>query len=96
VQTVVLNDATGDLKDAVAAQNQGKRVWAVYGLAGQSGETKARAKFFAKAQVLGTPKITQAAGKRIVIALYTPAVNSPAVAMTCAQSAPAASPGGCS
>ena len=69
-QTVVLNDSSGDLQHAEAAIGQGKRVWAVYGHAGQSGEPKALVHFFAGAGKLGEPRIVQVAGTRIVIALY--------------------------
>jgi 4-amino-4-deoxy-L-arabinose transferase-like glycosyltransferase len=72
-QTVVLNDSDGGLDHAARALGQGKRVWAVFGHAGQSGEPKALNAFFVGAQVLGTPQKLQVAGKRIVIALYGPA-----------------------
>ena len=71
-QTVVLNDSAGDLQHAEAAISQGKRVWAVYGHAGQSGEPKALVTFFAGTKRLGAPKLVQVAGTRIVIALYEP------------------------
>jgi 4-amino-4-deoxy-L-arabinose transferase-like glycosyltransferase len=90
-QTVVLNDSAGDLDHAVQAVNQGKRVWAVFGHAGQSGGTKELAKFYTKAKVLGSPEIMQAAGNRIYIALYPPR-NA---AVTCAAPTHAAA-NGCS
>jgi 4-amino-4-deoxy-L-arabinose transferase-like glycosyltransferase len=71
-QAVVLSDSDGDLNHAKQALAQGKRVWAVYGHAGQSGEPKAMSHFFARNQALGAPKVVQVAGNRIVIALYTP------------------------
>jgi hypothetical protein len=72
-QTVVLNDSAGDLNHAEAALNQGKRVWVVYGHAGQSADKMAFSKFFAGANALGRPSMTQVAGGRIMIALYDPA-----------------------
>jgi len=72
-QTVVLNDSDGDLDHALAAQAQGKRVWAVFGHAGQSGGNDERMKFYAKTKALGTPAKLQVAGNRIFIALYVPA-----------------------
>jgi 4-amino-4-deoxy-L-arabinose transferase-like glycosyltransferase len=72
-QSVVLNDSDGDLAHAKVALSQGRRVWAVFGHAGQSGGTKEMQKFYANAQVLGSPRVVQSAGKRIVIALYDPA-----------------------
>ncbi len=71
-KTVVLDDAKGGLAHAEQAILQGKRVWAVYGHAGQSGQRQALAKFFDGAQALGRPKIVQVAGYRIIIALYGP------------------------
>ena len=65
-------DSAGDLQHAEAAISQGKRVWAVYGHAGQSGEPKALVTFFAGTKRLGAPKLVQVAGTRIVIALYEP------------------------
>ncbi len=71
-QTVVLGDSDGDLDHAKMAQAEGKRVWAVYGHAGQSGKSKESARFSAKIAALGTPAQVQTAGKRIFIALYNP------------------------
>jgi hypothetical protein len=70
-QSFVLGDATGNLADAEKAISQGKRVWVVYGHAGQTTAT-ARA-FFARVHVLGMPSLVQAAGSQITIALYDPA-----------------------
>ncbi len=72
-RNVVLKDSAGDLNHAELALSQGKRVWAVYGHAGQSAERVAFSKFFAGANALGKPAETQVAGKRIMIALYEPA-----------------------
>jgi mannosyltransferase len=85
-QTVVLNDSAGDLNHAVQAVHQGKRVWTVFGHAGQSGGNKELMKFDTRTKVLGTPQITQVAGKRIYIALFNP-VNA---VLSCAQTSPAA------
>ncbi len=95
-QTVVLNDSDGDLHHAVQAVSQGKRVWAVFGHAGQSGGSKELAKFDARMKVLGTPQVTQDAGNRIHIALYA----QRNLALNCAQTAqpapPSNGPNGCS
>lgn len=56
------------LADAEAALKEGKRVWVVYGHAGQN--TSTHKSFFAQLQPLGTPETIQKAGKRITIALY--------------------------
>ncbi|GLR67392.1 hypothetical protein GCM10010909_20730 [Acidocella aquatica] len=72
-RTVVLQDSAGDLNHAELAMSQGKRVWAVYGHAGQSADKVAFSKFFAGADALGRPSLTQVAGERIMIALYDPA-----------------------
>jgi len=77
-QTVVLADSAGDLDHAKQAQAQGKRVWTVYGHAGQSGKNKQMAAFAANTSVLGTPAEVQQAGKRIVISLYVPAGHTTA------------------
>ncbi len=74
-QAVVLNDSAGDLNHALQAEAEGKRVWAVYGHAGQSGEPKAMASFYAKNRALGTPAAVQMAGSRIVITLYDPSLT---------------------
>jgi 4-amino-4-deoxy-L-arabinose transferase-like glycosyltransferase len=71
-RSVVLQDTSGNLNRAEEAIIQGKRVWAVYGHAGQSAEHAAFSKFFAGAQALGKPSVTQVAGSRIMIALYAP------------------------
>ncbi len=92
-QPAVLGDAAGDLAHAQAAVSQGKRVWAVYGHAGQSGNNKEWQNFFAKNRVLGPPRIMQVAGKRIYIALYA-AQPDTGVAMNC--SPPADGGEGCS
>ena len=75
-QPLVLDDQDGDLNRAAQAVSQGKRVWAVYGLAGQGSGATERQDYHDNQKLLGTPKIVQQAGKRITIALY--AANSPA------------------
>jgi 4-amino-4-deoxy-L-arabinose transferase-like glycosyltransferase len=71
-QGLVLNDNDADLNRAAQALSQGKRVWAVYGLAGQgSGKTEDQ-DYHDNQKLLGTPTIVQQAGNRIVIALYVP------------------------
>ncbi len=60
------------LKRATKAVDEGKRVWAVYGLAGQ-GSNKAQKRHYKEDQKLfGQPQLVQRAGGRIVIALYGP------------------------
>lgn len=66
----VLNSPYTSLTDAEAALKQGRRVWVVYGHAGQN--TSTHKSFFAQLHELGTPQLTQKAGKRITIALYEP------------------------
>jgi 4-amino-4-deoxy-L-arabinose transferase-like glycosyltransferase len=87
-QTVVLNDSAGDLNHAKQAMRQGKRVWAVYGHAGQSGDSKALLSFFAETQALGTPSMMQVAGNRILIALYDPANPGDGVSVGCVEGLP--------
>lgn len=66
----VLSHPYGGLHHAEAALNQGRRVWVVYGHAGQN--TGTARQFFAKMQTLGVPSKVQAAGRRIAIVLYAP------------------------
>jgi 4-amino-4-deoxy-L-arabinose transferase-like glycosyltransferase len=68
--TVVLNDAAGNLKHAEQAQLQGKRVWAVFGHAGQSASHHEWPYFYKKIAPLGTPAQIQMAGGRIYITLF--------------------------
>jgi 4-amino-4-deoxy-L-arabinose transferase-like glycosyltransferase len=68
--TVVLNDAAGNLKHAEQAQLQGKRVWAVFGHAGQSSSHHEWPYFQKKIAPLGTPAQLQMAGGRIYITLF--------------------------
>jgi 4-amino-4-deoxy-L-arabinose transferase-like glycosyltransferase len=95
-QTVVLNDSNGDLQHAELAQSQGKRVWAVFGHAGQSADNKGMMKFYATAGKLGSPQMMQIAGHRIFIALYTPITHG--VVANCAPATvlDASRPAGCS
>ncbi|MBU6397024.1 MAG: glycosyltransferase family 39 protein [Rhodospirillales bacterium] len=72
-QAIVLKDADGDLAHAEQAIREGKRVWVVYGHAGQN--TSTPREFFGPARALGTPSLVQAAGSRITIVLYDPAVT---------------------
>jgi hypothetical protein len=72
-QTVVLHDSDGDLQHAEQAQQQGKRVWAVFGHAGQSAAPASDwADFYAKMSPLGTPEQIQIAGNRIYITMFDP------------------------
>ena len=72
-QALVLNDNNGDLNRAAQALSQGKRVWAVYGLAGQGSGITEDQDYHDNQKLLGTPKSVQQAGNRIFIALYAPA-----------------------
>jgi uncharacterized membrane protein len=69
-EAVVLNDADGSLKHAEQAQLQGKRVWAVFGHAGQSASHHEWPQFYKKIAPLGTPSQIQMAGGRIYITLF--------------------------
>lgn len=69
-QAYVLSDSDGDLAHAEQALGQGKKVWVVYGHAGQN--TSTPRKFFAGVKAMGMPSFVQPAGKRITIALYDP------------------------
>ncbi len=69
-QASVLSDSDGDLAHAKLALSQGKRVWVVYGHAGQNTSTSQQ--FYAGVQALGMPSEVQTAGKRITITLYDP------------------------
>ena len=69
-QTVVLQDAAGDLKHAEQAEMQGKRVWAVFGHAGQSASKREWPEFYQHIAPLGTPAEIQMAGNRIYITLF--------------------------
>jgi len=71
-QAMVLNDSQGDLNHAAQAMSQGKRVWAVYGLAGQGSGQAEKQDYRESEAVLGTPAQVQNAGERIVIVLYDP------------------------
>ncbi len=86
-QPVVLNSAVGSVAQAHAALDQGRRVWAVFGHAGQNGGSQQWFKFYDKNKELGTPRQIQVAGNRIYIVLYDP----PALACL-----PAAAVNGCS
>jgi 4-amino-4-deoxy-L-arabinose transferase-like glycosyltransferase len=89
-QPVVLEDSDGDLAHAAQAMSQGKRVWAVYGLAGQGSEKTEKQGYLESQAVLGQPTQVQSAGGRIVIVLYDPAAGQ-----GCAPPAQGAAPGGC-
>jgi uncharacterized membrane protein len=96
-QAVVLHDSDGDLNHAVVAQMQGKRVWAVFGHAGQSAATKQDwPEFYAKIAKLGTPRQIQVAGNRIYITMFDPLSHgvSANCALPPASGAPPA-PGAC-
>jgi uncharacterized membrane protein len=69
-QTVVLKDADGDLKHAEQAEMQGKRVWAVFGHAGQSASKREWPQFYQHIAPLGAPAQFQMAGNRIYITLF--------------------------
>jgi mannosyltransferase len=64
---IVLKDSDGDLKHAETAQLQGKRIWAVFGHAGQSASKREWPEFYQHIAPLGTPVQIQMAGNRIYI-----------------------------
>ncbi len=95
--TVVLADSDGDLTHALQAQAAGKRVWAVYGHAGQSAADKHDwPEFYAKIAPLGTPRQIQLAGNRIYITLFVPAGHSLATNCAAAGSVTPVPGGSCS
>jgi mannosyltransferase len=71
-KALMLNDNDADLNRAAQALSQGKRVWAVYGLAGQGSGITEDQDYHNNQKLLGTPKSVQQAGNRIFIALYDP------------------------
>lgn len=73
-RAVVLRDSNGNLAHAEQAEAAGKRVWAIFGHAGQSSAATApeRDAYDAKLAPLGTPRQVQNAGNRIVITLFDP------------------------
>lgn len=68
--STVLSSPYANLADAKVALKRGKRVWVVYGHAGQN--TSTNTEFLSQFQPLGTPHMVQKAGKRITILLYNP------------------------
>jgi uncharacterized membrane protein len=78
----VLNNSVADLQHAQVAKGQGKRVWAVYGIAGQTAVEEGWPAFYASMAPLGTPKQIQMAGNRIYITLFDS--SSQSVAANCA------------
>ncbi len=73
-RTVVLADSDGNIAHAKQAISHGKRVWAVFGHAGQSAEKAAWTRFYNNLSPLGTPEQIQLAGNRIFITLFEPPV----------------------
>jgi uncharacterized membrane protein len=71
----VLNNSVADVQAAQLAKAQGKRVWAVYGIAGQIAYDDDWPQFAASMAPLGTPTQIQMAGNRIYITLFEPAGN---------------------
>lgn len=93
----VLQNSVADLQHAQLAKGQGKRVWAVYGIAGQSVTEDGWPAFSAIMAPLGKPQEVQMAGNRIYITLFAApnhvvATNCPAHTPLLAGSAPPASP----
>jgi mannosyltransferase len=72
VKATVLHNVVGNVADAQTSLAQGKRVWAVFGHAGQNGGSQQWVNFYNKNEALGTPRQIQVAGNRIYIALYNP------------------------
>jgi mannosyltransferase len=83
---VVLNDSDGDLQHAEAAQLAGKRVWAVFGHAGQSSSKREWPQFYQHIAPLGTPVQIQMAGNRIYITEFDS--TSHGVSENCLQPSP--------
>ena len=96
-QLVVLRDSDGDLQHALQAQAQGRRVWAVYGHAGQSASTTRQdwAKFYARMAPLGPPRQIQIAGNRIFITLFDPESRLVSNCAPSPHAAPLATPSVC-
>jgi len=69
----VLQNSVLDMQHAQLAKGQGKRVWAVYGIAGQSSVEDGWSEVYANMAPLGEPDKIQVAGKRIFITLFNPA-----------------------
>ncbi len=69
---LVLAKHDDSLKRATKAVNEGKRVWAVYGLAGQGSNEAVKKDYKDNQKLFGQPQLVQQAGGRIVIALYGP------------------------
>jgi uncharacterized membrane protein len=78
----VLNNSVADIQHAQLAKVAGKRVWAVYGIAGQSVVDDGWQAAAASMAPLGTPQQVQKAGSRIYITLFAqnacPARQAPA------------------
>lgn len=91
VKAVVLKDSEGDLRHAEAAQLQGRRVWAVYGHAGQSATRHGLLRFERHIAPLGTPVQVQMAGNRIYISEFD--ATSHGVSEDCTAPAPSPQPG---
>jgi hypothetical protein len=83
---VVLKDSDGDLQHAEAAQLAGKRVWAVFGHAGQSSSKREWPQFYQHIAPLGTPVQIQMAGNRIYITEFD--ATSHGVSENCLQPSP--------
>jgi mannosyltransferase len=69
-EPIVLRDSDGDLQHAEQAEMQGRRVWAVFGHAGQSASKREWPQFFQHISPLGQPAQILMAGNRIYITLY--------------------------
>jgi uncharacterized membrane protein len=84
VAAAVLNNSVADIQHAQLAKVAGKRVWAVYGIAGQSVVDDGWQAASASMAPLGKPQQIQQAGKRIYITLFAenacPARQLPAAA----------------
>jgi 4-amino-4-deoxy-L-arabinose transferase-like glycosyltransferase len=65
-----------DLPHAQAAMAQGKRVWSVYGVAGQTSDPRPKKALYANIDALGTPVEVQAVGQKILIVLNAPNAQS--------------------
>lgn len=71
-KALVRAPGTTSLKHAAHAVDQGKRVWAVYGLAGQGSDKIENRDYHKDQKLFGSPLTVQQAGSHILIAEYGP------------------------
>jgi len=88
----ILQNSVADLQHAQLAEAQGKRVWAVYGIAGQSSIDDGWPEVDSSMAPLGTPQEIQMAGKRIYITLFEANCAPRPMTASLAVLSPAAAP----